>query len=175
MGRLACLTVFVLGAATQSQIRSHLLDGKWIADVSASRFNGSVAVKSASLDLLVSEETVVITNHTVDTSDRDVGTGTSTFQTDGQPHAHDELMRGLSVVARWSSDRVLDTVLTRPNGVSDHVTYEVSLDGATLVTRTAGPFGTQEIVFRRPGNQLFPSVRSMPLINASIEVTRPAA
>jgi hypothetical protein len=40
-------------------------------------------------------------------------------------------------------------VLTRRNGVTDHVTYELSSDGSVLAARTAGPFGTQEIIFRR--------------------------
>lgn len=124
-------------------------NGEWTADVDASRFNGAVAVKSATLRLLVAEDTVVITNHTIDASNRDVGTGASTFHTDGRPHTHDELMPALTVVAKWSNDRLLDTVLTRPNGVADHVTYELSADGQTLTTRTAGPFGTQQIIFRR--------------------------
>jgi hypothetical protein len=153
LGAVGIVAVFggIAGVlSAQTQVGPHSFSGYWTADVAASRLNGSVALRSASLDLVVSEETVVITNHTVDTSGRDVGTGTSTFRTDGQPHVHDELMPGLSVIARWPSDRLLDTVLTRPNGITDHVTYEVSSDGATLVTRTAGPFGTQEIVFRRP-------------------------
>jgi hypothetical protein len=141
--------VLFLSAAGQPQLASHPFNGRWIADMSTSRFNGSIAVQSASLDFLVSAESVVITNHSIDKSGRDVGTGTSSFRTDGQPHVHDELMPGLIIVATWSGDRTLNTVLTRPNGVMDRVSYELSSDGSTLVTRTAGPFGTQEIVFRR--------------------------
>jgi hypothetical protein len=123
--------------------------GHWTADVAASRFNGAVAVKAASLDFVVRPQAVEITNRTTDTSGRELGTGTTTFTTDGQPHPHDELLPGLIVVARWNGPRQLDTVLTRTNGIVDRVTYEVSDNGRTLTTRTAGPLGTQEIVFRR--------------------------
>ena len=149
MSRLVGWIVLAGSVGLQVQGRSHSFNGDWVADMAASRFNGSVAVKAATLDLAVSESAVTITNHSIDTSNRDLGTGTSTFTTDGKAHVHDELMPGLSVVAKWANDRLLDTVLTRPNRVSDHVTYEISADGKTLVTRTAGPFGTQEIVFRR--------------------------
>ena len=138
-----------LSAAGQSQLASHPFNGHWIADMTTSRFNGSISVQSASLDFIVSAQGVAITNHSIDKSGRDVGTGTSSFRTDGQPHVHDELMPGLKVVAIWSGDRTLNTVLTRPKGVMDRVSYELSSDGSTLVTRTAGPFGTQEIVFKR--------------------------
>jgi len=58
-------------------------------------------------------------------------------------------MPGLIVVARWHGTRVLETVLTRKDGQTDRVTYEVSLDGRTLTTRTSGNFGDQAIVFDR--------------------------
>lgn len=127
----------------------HPFQGHWTADIAASRFNGTVAVKAASLEFIVTSETVTITNRTIDMSNSDVGTGTTTFRTDGESHAHDELLAGLTVVAQWHGPRLLDTVLTRKNGIIDHVTYEISGDGRTLTTKTAGPLGTQEIVFRR--------------------------
>ena len=101
------------------------------------------------LEFVVTPETVAITNRTIDISNRDVGTGTTTLRTDGESHPHDEVLPGLTVVAQWRGPRLLDTVLTRRNGIVDHVTYEISDDGRTLTTKTAGPLGTQEIVFRR--------------------------
>ena len=145
MLRLLIGMVMVLRFAGQP---SHPFDGQWIADMTASRFNGAVAIKSATLEFRVSEDAVIITNHTTDPSGRDFG-GSSTFRTDGQPHTHDELMPGLMVAAKWSGDRLLDTVLTRRTGEADHVTYEVSADGKTLITKTVGSLGTQEIVFKR--------------------------
>lgn len=128
---------------------NHPFAGHWNADIAASRFNGAIAVKAASLEFVVKAETVEITDRTIDFSNRDVGTGTTSLRTDGEPHPHDELLAGLTVVARWRGQRLLDTVMTRGNGVVDHVTYEISDDGRTLTTKTAGPLGTQEIVFRR--------------------------
>lgn len=139
------LAIAALGQSGSSS--EHPFTGYWTADIPASRFNGAVAVKAASLQFVVTSETVTITNRTIDISNRDLGTGTTTFRTDGQSHPHDELLVGLMVVAQWRGPRLLDTVLTRRNGMVDHVTYEH--DRGTLTAKTAGPFGTQKIVFRR--------------------------
>jgi hypothetical protein len=127
----------------------HPFAGRWTADLAASRFNGAVVVKAARLEFVVTSETVAITDHTIDVSNRDVGTGTTLLRTDGESHPHDELLPGLMVVAQWRGPRMLDTVMTRKNGMIDHVTYELSDDGRTLITKTDGPLGKQEIVFRR--------------------------
>jgi hypothetical protein len=144
---LVWLAVALLAQSSASA--DHPFAGHWTADLAASRFNGPVVVKAASLEFVVTSETVAITHRTIDSSDRDVGTGTTTLRIDGESHPHDELLPGLTVVARWRGPRLLDTVLTRRNGIVDHVTYEISDDGRTLTTKTAGSLGTQEIVFRR--------------------------
>lgn len=130
-------------------MQSHPFDGHWIADMTASRFNGAVPVKETTLDFVISGSTVAITTRSLTLDGRVLGPSTSRFTTDGEPHRHDELMPGLIVVAKWATPRLLDTMLTRADGVIDRVTYDLSDDGAILTTRTAGPFGTQEIVLRR--------------------------
>ena len=140
------LTVALL---TQNAVGANLFSGHWTADVLASRFNGAVAVKMATLEFVVTSETVIITNHAIDNFNRDVDTGATTLRTDGESHEHDELLPGLTVIARWRGPRLLDTVLTRTNGIVDHVTYEIFDDAKTLTTKTVGSLGTQEIVFHR--------------------------
>ena len=143
------IRVIAVALLAQSVSAHHAFAGHWTADLAASRLNGAVVVKAASLEFVVTSETVAITDRAFDVSNRDVGTGTTTLRTDGEPHSHDELLSGLAVVAQWRGPRTLDTVLTRKNGIVDRVTYQISDDGRTLITRTAGPLGTQEIVFRR--------------------------
>lgn len=140
---MAALLSFVLFL-----LQAHAYDGRWVADIAASRFNGAVAVRSVALEVAITATSVSLTNRIVDTSGKEIVQG-STFVTDGTPHPNSDLMPGLIVVARWLSPRLLDTVLTRPDGVVDHVTYEWSEDGRTLIGKTSGPFGTQEIVMRR--------------------------
>jgi hypothetical protein len=134
---------------TVVQPADHPFNGAWTADMSRSRWNGTVQVKESTLALDVTADSVTIVSRTVDVNDRVIGPTTTRFVTDGAPHRHNELMPGLMVVARWTTARLLDTVLTRANGIVDHVAYEVSEEGATLTTRTSGPLATQEIVFRR--------------------------
>ena len=123
--------------------------GHWTADVAASRFNGSVVVTAASLDFAITPETVSLTDQVTDGSGREIGTGTTVLRTDGKPYPHDQLLPGLTVVCQWKSALLLYTVLTRRNGIVDHVTYEVSENGRTLTLRTEGPQGAQTILYRR--------------------------
>src|SRR5258706_8950057 len=146
---MATLLWLAVALLAQSSVNpGHPLAGRWTADIRGSRFNGAVAVKETSLEFVVTSETVAITNHTIDISDRDLGTGTTTLRTDGKSYPHDELLIGLTIVTQWKGPKLLATVLTRSSGIVDHVTYEVSDDGRTLTTKTSGPLGTQEIVFR---------------------------
>jgi len=64
------------------------------------------------LQVAVIGDTVSITDTVVIPSGQNVGQGTTTFQTDGREHSHDELMPGLIVVARWRGPDVLETILT---------------------------------------------------------------
>lgn len=123
--------------------------GHWTADVAASRFNPGFVVKAASLDFVVTSETVSVTDRITDGSGREIGTGATIFRTDGKSHPHDQLLPGLTVVCQWKGPSLFDTVLTRPNGIVDHVTYEVSEDGRTLTLKTQGPLGSQAILYRR--------------------------
>lgn len=144
------LLLLALGLLSQATTPAdHPFGGLWTADVKASRFHPALSVKSATLEFTITSELVAITNHTIDTTGRDLGTGTTTFRTDGKSHLHEELLPGLEVMAQWKGPRLFETVLTRQDGIVDHVTYEVSQDGRTLITRTSGTLGTQEIVFYR--------------------------
>jgi hypothetical protein len=132
------------GAATE-----HPFVGRWTADLAKSKLHTGSPLRAPTLQFAVTSESVSITDDARDASGRAIGTGQTTFQTDGAPHPHDKLLPGLTVVANWRGPRRLETVLTRASGEVDRVTYEVSADGQTLTTTTSGSLGTQVIVFRR--------------------------
>ena len=142
---LLALALLVFGQADRSP-----LEGRWNADLSASRLHPGVSVRSITLTFVVSQNRVRITDDVVLASGRQVGHGSTEFVTDGQEHRNDALLAGLVVEARWVSPRRLETVLKRPNGFVERVNYEASADGLTLTNTTDGPLGSQVIVFRRP-------------------------
>jgi hypothetical protein len=127
----------------------HPLVGFWAADLSKSTLHPNSPIQTMTLQVPVIGDTVSITDTVVIPSGQNVGQGTTTFQTDGREHSHDELMPGLIVVARWRGSDVLETILTRKDGQVDRVTNEVSADGWTLTTTTSGNLGEQVIVFDR--------------------------
>ena len=145
------LAILALNAlvSVQSPATNHapLFNGTWTADIARSTMN--VRVKASTLDFVVTADTVSITDHVTSLTNQEQGYGTTTFRTDGQPHPHDELMPGLVAVAIWRSDRQLETVLTRSDGLIDRVTYEVSQDGRSLLLRSTGNLGSQVIFFNR--------------------------
>lgn len=124
-------------------------EGRWTADLSASQIHPALAVRSIVLTFVVSPDRVRITDDVVDRSGKQIGVGTTELVTDGQEHRNDALLPGLVVQARWASPRRLETVLKRPSGVIERVSYETSADGRTLTNTTEGPLGSQRIVFRR--------------------------
>ena len=142
---LFALMLLVFGQAEVSP-----LEGRWTADLSASRLHPGVSVRSIALTFVVSPNRVRITDDVVLASGQQVGHGPTEFVTDGQEHRNDALLTGLIVQARWVNPRRLETVLKRPNGVVERVNYEASADGRTLTNTTDGPLGSQVIVFRRP-------------------------
>ena len=123
--------------------------GTWIADLASSKLHKGSPIRTATLEVAVTSETVTITDSIQNAAGQQIGTGTTTFRTDGKPYPHDALMPGLMVAATWSSTNVLETTLKQKNGQTDRVTYEVSSDGKMLTTKTSGPLGDQVIVFRR--------------------------
>jgi hypothetical protein len=123
--------------------------GEWSADLDRSKLHRNSPLRAATLTFEVTPDIVVITDSSQNAAGQQIGTGTTTLSTDGRPHPQDQLLPGLVVVARWRAPRLLETILTRPNGVSERVTYEVADDGQTLTTRTQGPLGEQTIVFTR--------------------------
>jgi len=145
----AGLTLFAIRLPAAQTAIDHPLAGHWTADLSRSTLHPNAQVQATTLRFAVLGDTVSVTESVISPSGQEQGHGTSTFQTDGQPHPHDELLPGLIVVAKWSNPRTLDTVLTRRDGHVDHVTYQVSPDGKTLITTTAGDLGNQIIVFDR--------------------------
>jgi len=123
--------------------------GHWTANLSRSTLHQNSQVQTMTLQFAVTVDAVSITDSVITPSGQAQGHGTTTFQTDGKQHPHDELIPGLTVVARWRGSRILETVLTRKDGRTDRVTYEVSADGRTLTSRTSGDLGDQLIMFDR--------------------------
>jgi hypothetical protein len=121
--------------------------GTWKANMAKSQLRPNAQIQSERLRFEATEDTVRISDSVITTSGREIGQGTTTFQVDGQVHPHDELLPGLTVVARWRSAHLLETVLTRRNGQIDRVTYELAADGQTLTVTTEGDLGGQLIVF----------------------------
>lgn len=141
--------VLTVVAMVLGQVEKSPLEGRWTADLPASRLHPGVSVRSITLDFAVSPDRVRIIDDVVLASGERVGQGPAVFLTDGREHPNDALRPGLVVRAHWPNPRRLETVLTRP-GIVERVTYEVSSDGDVLTNTTEGPLGKQVIVFRRP-------------------------
>src|SRR5688500_15218596 len=93
---LLALTLLVFG-----QVEKSPLEGRWTADLSASRLHPGVSVRSIALTFVVSPNRVQITDDVVLASGQQVGHGSTEFVTDGQEHRNDALLAGLLVQARW--------------------------------------------------------------------------
>ena len=145
--RTECVLALILLVVGQTPTSP--LEGRWTADLSASRLHPGTAVRSIALTFRVMSDRVRITDDVVSSAGQQVGQGSLEFITDGQEHSNDALIRGLIVQARWVDARRLETMFRRPNGTIERVSYEVSADGATLTNTTDGPAGSQSIVFRR--------------------------
>ena len=143
-------SLIALLALTAGQPDAHALEGRWVADLAASRLHAGTAVRSIALTFVVRSDRVRISDEVVSASGEQVGHGPAEFITDGQPHPNDALLPGVIVQARWVTPRLLETVLTRRSGVVERVSYERSPDGLTLTNTTEGPLGSQIVVFRRP-------------------------
>src|SRR5262245_52617389 len=92
--------------------------GEWDAVLSKSCLRPNSPIQSEHLRFDVpTARTVSITDSVVTTAGKEIGQGTTTFQVDGEIHPHDELLPGLTVVARWNGPRRLETALTRTNGM----------------------------------------------------------
>jgi hypothetical protein len=142
--------LIVLFALAFPQPDAHALQGRWVADLAASRLHPGTSVRSIALTFLVSSDRVRISDDVVSGSGEQVGHGAAEFVTDGRERPNDALLPGLVAQARWASPLRLETALKRPDGVIERVSYEASSDGLTLTNRTEGPLGVQVIVFRRP-------------------------
>jgi hypothetical protein len=128
---------------------THPFAGNWVANMAKSQLRPNAQIQGERLRFEVSEVTVSISDSVITTSGREIGQGTTTFQVDGRVHPHDELLPGLTVIARWRGTHLLETVLTRRNGQIDRVTYELAENGQTLTVKTEGDLGGQLIVFDR--------------------------
>src|SRR5262245_15583491 len=115
------LLAALLAIAQSASLPGAALAGTWTADMARSRFHASLNVRSRLLRTGITDNTVTITDSIVNAAGQEIGQGTTTFQVDGQPHPHDELLPGLMVVATWQSARRLETTLTRRTGRVDRV------------------------------------------------------
>jgi len=96
---------------------------------------------------------VSITDTVVIPSGQNVGHGAATFHTDGKEHRTSDLMPATDSRGRmaWLTS-ILETILTRKDGRSRPVIYEVSTDGAPSPD-TSAHLGEQVIVFDRQVRQ----------------------
>ena len=146
---LVLLTMTGVGGSQAGAPADHPFAGTWTANLAKSKLHSNAQIQRITLRFDLSADAVSITDMVIDVSGRNVGNGTTTFQTDGKAYPHDELLPGLTVVARWRDSRAFETVLSRRDGQMDRVTYEISADGMTLTNTTSGALGEQVIVFER--------------------------
>src|SRR5262245_3703369 len=99
------LLAFILALG---QAGSSALEGRWTADLSASKVHPGVSVRSIALTFVVSPDRVHITDDVVLVSGQQVGQGGAEFLTDGEEHPNDALLTGLVVRASWISPHRLE-------------------------------------------------------------------
>jgi hypothetical protein len=123
---------------------SHPLAGTWAKRPSA--FSGG-RVQAPMDDMVfefeLTDGTVTLTQIVIDSAGRQSATKT-VIQADGQDHAA-EFGEALVLEATWTNDRTLELTFKHAETVASKWTYEVSVDGRSLVVSTT----KQVVVFGR--------------------------
>ena len=103
--------------------------GAWAANLSKSKLHPDSPFHSPTLHVDVVGDTVTITDVVVDTLGREER-HKNILQADGKEHPSE--YGGYLLVARWLNSHALEAVVKNNGEVEGRVTYEVSVDNATL-------------------------------------------
>jgi hypothetical protein len=148
----ALLMAGALASTTQEPARApamaNPLAGSWTADLSRSRLDAKMPIKSAELTLGVSGNVVTVSSSFA-LADGQALSEKETLRADGTETA--ATFAGIVHFANWVGPQVLAVVARKGNQNLALITYEVSADGQTLTTRTSGPVDQMLIFRRRPG------------------------
>ena len=91
----------------------------------------------------LTDSTVTLTQIVIDSTGRHSATKT-VIQADGQDHSA-EFGEGLVLQATWTNDRTLELIFKRAETIVSKWTYEVSVDGQSLIVSTTD----QVVIFER--------------------------
>jgi len=139
----------VLTATVLAQPAAHTFAGTWAADLSRSKQNMEMPLRSVVIEVSIAGDTVSIADHHVYASGKEQK-GTHTFLADGEERPFDApaLGTGVTLVATWTKPNVLDTVVSKDGKEVSRVIYEVSADGKTMTATRTGAYA-QSVVFDR--------------------------
>ena len=126
--------------------------GNWAANLAKSKRHPNHQFQSATLQFVVSGDTVTLTHGGVNAAGQEES-GTITLQADGKERPIPQAPGVVSVV-KWVGSRVLETLGKKDGQMVGRGTYEVSADGKTLTATVSGRDGSgaafdQVIVFDR--------------------------
>jgi|SRR6187401_3291969 len=127
--------------------------GTWIANLAKSRRHANHQFQSATLRFEVSGNAISLTQGGVNMSGKNESS-TLTLQADGEERPASPLAPGVTVLTRWMGTHGLETIGKRGADTLGRGTYEVSVDGRTLIAKVygidaQGAAFEQEIVFDR--------------------------
>jgi hypothetical protein len=117
-----------------------------VADLSQSRLDARMPLKSVDLEIAVKGNIVTIASSFVLPSGQ-TQSERETLRADGTETAG-TLTAGVTHVANWVGPHVLALIARKGNQNIALITYDISADGQTLTARTSG-LVEQMLVFRR--------------------------
>ena len=123
---------------------SHPIAGTWAARPSAAfRDRADAPMGDMVMEFELIDGTVTLTQTVVDPAGRQTATKTA-VQADGQDHPS-EFGDELVLQARWTDVRTLEMIFKHAETIASKWTYEVSLDGQSLIVSTT----EQVVIFKR--------------------------
>jgi hypothetical protein len=122
------------------------LAGTWVANLAKSKQSERNRIQRATVQIAVTTDAVTMSTRYVDQKGQE-RSATETFPTDGTD-APSTQTPGLVLAAKWVDSRVLSTQAKLDGKVVAMVLYEVSGDGKTLTSKSAGMV-SQVLVFDR--------------------------
>ena len=146
---IASMSFIVMLAFSLLQAAPNPFAGTWTADLTRSKQHPGYEFKSVVIEIAVVGNTVTITDKHVYANGKETS-GVHTFEADGhqRPFEAPAVGPGLTLVAAWSTPRILDTVVRKDGTELTRVVYEVSADRKTLTATRTGML-PQVVVFTR--------------------------
>lgn len=142
MRRCLVLVVLLSGSAVGSLLARpqdseiSAFAGTWVANIEKSRRHPNHQFKSATMQLVVVGDIVILTHGGVNAGGQEES-GKVVLQADGKEHPVPEAP-GVTVVTRWLGSRVLQSIAKSAGAQVGEQTYEVSADGKTLTAKASG-------------------------------------